>query len=31
MYVGTGLTKGSARESVPRVLAIYEKVKRRGQ
>ena len=28
-YMGTGLTQASARESVPRMLAIYEKAKRR--
>ena len=29
MYVGTGLTQASARESVPRMLAIYERVNNR--
>jgi hypothetical protein len=26
MYMGTGLTRASARESVPRMLAIYERM-----
>jgi len=28
-YMGTGLTRASARESVKRMLAIYERVKNR--
>ncbi|MGB7278474.1 MAG: hypothetical protein WBD15_12075 [Pseudolabrys sp.] len=29
MYMGTGLTRASARESIPRMLAIYERVNNR--
>jgi len=28
MYMGTALTKASAREAVPRMLAIYERINR---
>ena len=29
MYMGTSLTRASARESIPRMLAIYERVNNR--
>ena len=29
MYMGTGLTKAGARESMPRMLAIYERISAR--